>query len=106
MKLRRIYIFDHHNMIINDIKIYLILILYIHDIMKLREIMNIHYINNIHKNIENMILISFVNVFLFESLSKFFVSFLADIKILRRIIEVISKFVLFSLMNIFYIFIY
>ena len=54
MKLRRIYILNHHNITINNIKIYLILILYIYDIMKLGKIMNIHYMNNIYKDIENM----------------------------------------------------
>ena len=41
-------------MIMNNMKIYLMLILYIHDIVKLRKVIDIHYMNDIYKNIENM----------------------------------------------------
>lgn len=46
---------DHRDAIVNDVKIYLILTLHIHNAMKIKRIMDIHYIDNIHKDIENMI---------------------------------------------------
>ena len=55
MKLRRIYMLDHHNTTVDDVEIYLMLTLHTHDAMELREVVDIHYMDDIHKDTENMV---------------------------------------------------